>query len=102
MCPNYYANSIYIEHAFQPMLFSIILMISKFVLKFEATVLNKNPLLLIHLNKSVHVPTVQVKQTTIMIILLREKNETEGNLIFRSMFETEFTLRSALVLILRK
>lgn len=37
-----------------------------------------------------------------MIIFLREKNEIEGNLIFRSMFEIEFIFRLVLVLILRK
>lgn len=40
---------------FQPILFSTILVISKFVLQFEVIILNKNSLLFIHLNKSVYV-----------------------------------------------
>lgn len=68
-------------------MFLAILVISNFVLKFQFTVLNKNSLFLIDVNKSVCVPTVQVKQITIMIILLREKNETK-NLRFQNMFET--------------
>lgn len=78
-------NNIYIElfitfskkYTFQLILFLAILVISNFVLKFQFTVLNKNSLFLIDVNKSVCVPTVQVKQITIMIILLREKKRNK-------------------------
>ena len=88
--------------AFQLILLPTILVISKVVLNFEVTVLNKNPFLTIHLNKSVHKPTVQMKCDHSDHSFQRKKSKTDRNSRLQSIFETEFTLKGALVLIVYK